>query len=115
MAWFRRRSGQLIHAVGGLAHVALQRGWEPVPDDVAEAELRNDDTPAPAKARRKAAKKTTSRRPARSKTGGKSKPEEPIVEVTFTKGPRPASPEVKKMVDDAIRDEMPPIVPKKPR
>lgn len=39
MAWFRRPTGELIHAVDGLEVVCENRGWEIVDDETAQAEV----------------------------------------------------------------------------
>lgn len=39
MPWFRRPTGELVHAVGGLEVVYEDRGWEIVEDEAAVAEV----------------------------------------------------------------------------
>jgi hypothetical protein len=39
VAWFRTAGGRLIHGEGGLAAVYTARGWRPVPEDEAMAEV----------------------------------------------------------------------------
>lgn len=43
MGWYRTHSGRLIYGQGGLADVYERRGWKPVDDDTAQAEVESGE------------------------------------------------------------------------
>lgn len=102
--WFRTHGGRLIHAVGGLASVCADRGWEQVDDDAAAGEVSSGAAQARADVEAEAATQvdhTTTQQQATaqaaSQAGG------PTLRATM--GHDQLTPEDNAMVDQAIRDE----------
>lgn len=116
MSWFRTHGGRLIHGVGGLAAAYAERGWTPVTDEEALAEVGSGEAQARADVEGELAVKVDEivRRADEAKAMRQKgqtplpKPAPPVGELTVAKGtPPPLTAEDQAAVQKAIDEESP--------